>query len=122
MAERESQGFLAEAKGFVGGIYQAVMADGTIAAGVRQGFNELANAFGQAWPDQIAVTEPGTIFHPLHSDIATHNQTHSHAGERANVPLPSPSEIANEPAPSRMAESRTAQQGHSQQQSQGHEM
>ena len=114
MAERESEGFLAEARGFFGGIYHAVMADGHIAAGVRQGFNELANAFGQVWPDHVATVEPGTMFHPLHSELAAENKAHSERA--ADVPLPSPSQIASEPA------RPAAEQGRGYEQSQGREM
>ena len=113
MAERESQGFLTEAISFVAAIYHAVMADGHIASGVRQGFNELANAFGQVWPDHVAVVEPGSLFHPLHSDISAEN--HAHAERAIEAPLPSPSQIASEPI-------RPAQADHSHDYQPGREM
>ncbi len=96
-SERDDQGFFAEGVKLFSGIYDAVMSGGEIQASIRQGFRELGNAFGQVWPDQITVTEPGAVFNPLYSDISAEKASHSQTvGLDAEAVLPSPSEIANE--------------------------
>ena len=96
-SERDDQGFFAEGVKLLTGSYDAVMAGGEIQASIRQGFRELGNAFGQAWPDQITVTEPGAVFNPLYSDIAAEKSAHTQTvGRDAEADFPSPSEIANE--------------------------
>lgn len=51
------------------GVWNAVMADGTIEAAGRQGLGELGQAL-KAFPDSIQVQEPGTIFNPTQGEIA----------------------------------------------------
>jgi hypothetical protein len=83
----------------VAAVYGAVMQDGLIAAAGRQGLNELASAFGTMSPDHT-VTEPGSMFHPLHSDIAASRENGLGAEQVAPAaPLLSPSQIANDTKP-----------------------
>src|SRR5262245_46092767 len=73
----------------LGKMWDAVMADGYIAAAVRQGFGELGEAL-KAFPDSIQVQEPGTIFNPTQGEIAADRAKDN--GTRH----PWPSEIAAE--------------------------
>jgi hypothetical protein len=50
-------------------MWNAVTADGTLAAAARQGVDELGAAL-KAFPDSIQVQETGTIFNPTQSEIA----------------------------------------------------
>jgi hypothetical protein len=112
--------------GLMDSVYNAVTRDKTVFAFLRQGVNELAAAFG-TMSGEHTVTEPGAVFHPLHSDIAASREnglgaeqaspaasllspsqiaqetvsTGSVHGEQRAVdkPLPSPSEIAREDLP-----------------------
>jgi hypothetical protein len=73
----------------VSAIVNGLMRDGTIAAGGRQGIDELGQAI-KAFPDAIqAHAEPGGMFEPLHSDIAAARDART-----ADKPLPSPSQVA----------------------------
>ena len=111
-SEREDQSFFAGGVKLFSGIYDAVMAGGEIQAGIRQGFRELGNAFGQMWPDQITVVEPGAVFNPLYSDIAPEKAAHSQSvGLDAEAKLPSPSEIANQQTPSTPNRDQSQQHG-----------
>jgi hypothetical protein len=53
----------------LGKMWDAVMADGMIAAAGRQGIDELGAAL-QAFPDSIQVQEAGTIWNPTQGEIA----------------------------------------------------
>lgn len=112
MAEQhESKGFFRDGAALLSNVYSAVMEGGEVQAAVRQGFRELGNAFGQFWPDQIAVTEPGAVFSPLHSDIAAERDGYAQTvGLESLGNLPSPATIAQSVSPVRAVES--AEPGH----------
>jgi hypothetical protein len=63
-------------------VYDGVMRDGAVMAFLRQGANELAAAFGVMTPESIQVTEPGSVFHPLHSDIAASRESGLGGGQQ----------------------------------------
>ena len=95
--QHEQQGFFNRADAAVTnaltGAYNAVMRDGTIAAFFRQGVKELGEAFGQMLPDSIQVSEPGSVWNPLYSDIAADKRQMQ---ELPGVSLPSPSDIGRD--------------------------
>lgn len=72
--------------------WNAVTKDGTIAAAMRQGADEIGMAL-KAFPDSIHVEEPGTILNPTQGEIAS---------ARGQAPSPStttsPSAIAKDGA------------------------
>lgn len=74
--------------------WNAVTKDGTIAAAMRQGADEIGMAL-KAFPDSIHVEEPGTILNPTQGEIAS---------ARGQAPSPStatsPSAIAKDGAAS----------------------
>jgi hypothetical protein len=66
----EGQRFVEQAGSVVASLVNAITRDGYLAAAGRQGAKELANAFGQVWPESILVQEPGGLFSPTQSEIA----------------------------------------------------
>ena len=92
--EQEKRGLLAQGGALLAGAYHKVMEGGEIQAAIRQGFKELGNAFGQFWPEQITVSEPGSMTNPLFSELAADQEHHAEAKREAWSSLPSPSEIA----------------------------
>ena len=121
----KQEGFFRQAGAVVSAAYNAAMKGGELQAFFRQGANELGAAL-KAFPDSIQVDEPGQVFNPLYSDIAADKRAYAAgpepvatsrlmtpgeiAGGRpsgsvygdtqsaSNQPLPSPGEIAQEPA------------------------
>ena len=69
-AGSEAQRLVEQTGNAVASLVSAITRDGYLAAAGRQGVKELANAFGQAWPESILVHEPGTIFSPTQGEIA----------------------------------------------------
>jgi hypothetical protein len=99
-AESELQEHIEQAVAVGARAYHEVMSGGEIQAAWRQGFNELGAAL-KAFPDAIQIDEPGAVFNPIYSDIASDMRSHGQAaieGLDAGT-LPSPSEIAMEGAP-----------------------
>jgi hypothetical protein len=93
MAEgnRKEPGLLQQAGNMLGAAYRAVMRGGEIQAAGRQGIDELGQAL-KAFPDSIqAHAEPGSMFEPLHRDIAAARDKYA-----PEQPLPSPSQILKE--------------------------
>ena len=121
----KQEGFFRQAGAAVAAAYNAVMKGGELQAFFRQGANEIGAAL-KAFPDSIQVDEPGQVFNPLYSDIAADKRAYAAgpepvatsrlmtpgelAGGRPSgsvhgdtqvpdkQPLPSPGEIAQEPA------------------------
>jgi hypothetical protein len=83
----------------VAAMWNAVTADGTLAAAARQGVDELGTAL-KAFPDSIQVNEPGTLWHPTQGEIAADRKEGKHRGSYASYSDSSvprnlwPSEIA----------------------------
>lgn len=73
----------------IGKVWNAIMADGTLAAAGRQGVDELALAL-KPFPDSIQTYEVGTLWSPTQSEIAAAREDGRHSGP----PHPWPSEIA----------------------------
>ena len=82
-------------------MWNAVTADGTLAAAGRQGIDELGAAL-KAFPDAIQVQETGTIFNPTQGEVAADRQHGKRTGSYASYSDSSvprnlwPSEIAKE--------------------------
>ena len=79
----ENEGILKSVGGAIASAFQALTRDGTLAAAWRQGADELGEAL-KAFPDSIAVYEPGTILNPTQGEIAAAREQ------------PTPSEIARD--------------------------
>lgn len=95
MAEQEKQSVgvvstLAELRRAVNAIIEPITRDGTVAAFMRQGADEIAQAL-RASPETIHADQPGTILNPTQGEIAASR----------NPKLPSPSEIARDKRPYR---------------------
>ncbi len=95
MAEREQESVgvvstVAGLRSAVNAIIEPITRDGTIAAFVRQGADEMAVAL-KAFPESISVDEPGTILNPTQGEIAADRKPR----------LPTPSEIAADKTPYR---------------------
>jgi hypothetical protein len=89
--EQESVGVVSTIEGLrkaVNAIIEPVTRDGTLAAFVRQGADEMGMAL-KAFPDSISVDEPGTILNPTQGEIADDRKQR----------LPSPSDIAKDKHP-----------------------
>jgi hypothetical protein len=79
-------------------VWNAVTADGTLAAAARQGFDELGQAL-KAFPDAVQVDEPGTLWNPTQGEVAADRKHSRNAGNHFASGGPShpwPSEIANQ--------------------------
>lgn len=100
--------FFAAAKGVLGSVYHAALADGHLAAAGRQGAAELGAAL-KAFPDSIQVDEPGTVFNPLYSDIAADQRAGIHGPALGRAALPPLSEIVKESGAHGQAAGRDAQ-------------
>ena len=89
------------AAAIVASLWNAVTADGTLAAAGRQGIDELGVAL-KAFPDAVQVQETGTLWNPTQGEIAADRKqaglSSSYASYSASSgpPHPWPSEIANE--------------------------
>lgn len=92
-AGSETQDYLQQAGAVVAAAYNAAMRGGEVQAFIRQGFNELGAAT-KAFPDSLQIDEPGAVFNPLFSDIASDRRSHMDGADAASAPLPSPGEIA----------------------------
>ena len=85
----------------VASLWNAVTADGTLAAAGRQGIDELGAAL-KAFPDAIQAQETGTIWNPTQGEIAADRQQGRHTGSYSSYssssgpPHPWPSEIASQ--------------------------
>ena len=84
----KQEGFFRQAGAVVSSVYRAVVRDGTIDAFLRQGANELGEAFGKMVPDSIQVDEPGQAFNPLYSDIAADKRAHADGPMASRLPTP----------------------------------
>jgi len=98
----------------LGKMWDAVMADGMIAAAGRQGIDELGAAL-KAFPDSIQVQESGTIWNPTQGEIA--------ADRDLGRPM-WPSEIAqaNREKPAGLEQGKDAGNGHENGQDTGYSM
>ena len=78
-------------------LWNAVTADGVLAASVRQGIDELGAAL-KAFPESIQVQETGTLWNPTQGEIAADRQQEQAARPAAPVavrdrqPKPAPAE------------------------------
>ncbi len=82
-------------------LWNALTADGTLAAAGRQGADELGAAL-KAFPDSIQTQETGTVWSPTQGEIAASRSQGKHTGSYmsfSNRPHPWPSEIAREGKP-----------------------
>lgn len=79
-------------------VWDAVTRDGTLAAAVRQGADEIGMAL-KAFPETIHAEEPGTILNPTQGEIADRRT------------LPSPSEIAKDKQPYRPEQDHSQEHG-----------
>jgi hypothetical protein len=79
-------------------LWNAITADGTLAAAGRQGLDELGAAL-KALPDTIQVQEPGTVWNPTQGEIAANRDTAKHSSSYmsfSHAPArPWPSEVAS---------------------------
>jgi hypothetical protein len=80
-------------------LWNAVTADGVLAAAGRQGIDELGAAL-KAFPDAMQVQETGTLWNPTQGEIAADRKQGKHIGSYSSYssssgpPHPWPSEIA----------------------------
>jgi hypothetical protein len=70
-------------------VSEAILRDGTVAAFLRQGADEMGVAL-KAFPDSIHAEEPGSILNPTQGEIAA---------DRKASRIPTPSEIAKDKSP-----------------------
>jgi hypothetical protein len=106
MAEQEREasgvvGTIASLRSMVNAIIEPLTRDGTLAAAMRQGADEMAMAL-KAFPESIGVDEPGTILNPTQGEIASSR----------NQRLPSPSEIAKDNKPYSPEQDHGQEHGH----------
>jgi len=83
----------------LGKLWNAITADGVLAAAGRQGFDELGAAL-KAFPESIQREEPGTIFNPTQGEIAT-DRKKGRYGEASRQPWPSEIAPQNRHLPSK---------------------
>jgi len=93
MAEQEQDrthmvSTVGELRRAVNKILEPITRDGTVAAFMRQGTDEVAVAL-KAFPESISVEEPGAVWNPTQGEIAADREPK----------LPSPSEVARSKTP-----------------------
>jgi hypothetical protein len=71
-------------------VWNAVTADGHLAAAWRQGIDEIGMAL-KPFPDSIQVDEPGTLWNPTQGEIANAREL-----SPSGPPHPWPSELAKD--------------------------
>ena len=79
-------------------LWDGLTRDGTLAAFMRQGADEMGAAL-KAFPDAIQTQETGTIWNPTQGEIASSRSRGKHSGSYvsfSNHPHPWPSEVARE--------------------------
>ena len=79
-------------------VWHGLTKDGTLAAFMRQGADELGAAL-KAFPDAIQTQETGTVWNPTQGEIASRRSPGNHSGNYisfSNHPHPWPSEVARE--------------------------
>jgi hypothetical protein len=79
-------------------VWSGLTKDGTLAAFMRQGADELGAAL-KAFPDAIQTQETGTVWNPTQGEIASSRARGKHSGNYisfSNHPHPWPSEVARE--------------------------
>jgi hypothetical protein len=79
-------------------LWNGLTKDGTLAAFMRQGADELGAAL-KAFPDAIQTQESGTVFNPTQGEIASSRSRGKYSGSYVSFssnPHPWPSEVARE--------------------------
>lgn len=121
-AESEIQDFLTKVGAAAEVAYNAAMQGGELQAAWRQGLGELGNAL-VAFPNGIHHEEPGTVFSPLHSDIAQGLETYrpspadlgggQEPKQQADTPQVSPADLteSNAPAAQQQDQQQTQSRG-----------
>ena len=102
----------------LGKVWNAVTADGMLAAAGRQGIDELGAAL-KAFPDSIQVQETGTLWNPTQGEIAADRQHSRHGGSLGPVAAPG---LAKSPKQNRHLPSKDHGDGHDNGHDAGHSM